>query len=105
MTPLPKHLEKMRDEFAQAHYDKREKLFNVHEFDRETIAVESCKIGFNQAASIMLKDMEEMAKALEFFSKIKDGLFEDITESELRIVANEALKIYREKYTKQSEGK
>lgn len=42
-----KELKNLRDEQAQSHYDHRSKIFNINEFDKETIAIESWKLGFD----------------------------------------------------------
>lgn len=77
MTPLPKHLRVLRDELAQAHYDERAKLFNVHEFDRETIArdVEYNRgviVGWNNGCTyqeqVDREVIEGLVKALELAS-------------------------------------
>ena len=42
-----KELKNLRDEQAQSHYDHRSKIFNINEVDKETIAIESWKLGFD----------------------------------------------------------
>lgn len=90
MTQLPKHLEEMRDELAEKNAD----IFyhaqgDIHQTMPWSDCKESYQNGFNQAASIMLKDMEEMAKALEDAATLDYGFLPK---------AKEALKIWREKY-------
>lgn len=106
MTPLPKHLEEMRDEFVrrllikqygpekyEAHLQSQYKFFmeDMRDFN-------AC---WNQAASIMLKDMESMAKALE---KIRLGKCEKTGliygPYQFEQIAEKELKNYREKYDK-----
>lgn len=52
-----------RDKLAQAHYDKRAELFEVGDFDRETIAVESYKLGWDARDKLLLKLHGEGAMA------------------------------------------
>lgn len=91
MTPLPKHLEEMRDkrilEFVNKHFEQRPYTFRME-------IREAMTASWNQAAALMLKDMESMAKALEM---IKDKApFCDCMDAPA--IANDALKIWREKY-------
>lgn len=92
MTPLPKHLEELRDELAFYLWNYRKNAF---------------KDGFNSAAHFMLKDLESMAKALEFYSLKRNwGEPKDVDMRDWYIIestdrgdkAREALKNYREKY-------
>lgn len=88
MTPLPKHLEKMRDELAEENANG------------ESPRRGGYKDGFNQAASIMLKDMESIAKALEKIEKLtiwnNQSLEQDFHDA--NSIATEELKHWREKY-------
>jgi hypothetical protein len=98
MTPLPKHLEEMRDPIAY-----RIAMPILRDMVSRTKAMQMCKESFEQAASIMLKDMESMAKALEFYERRCVYLSaEDIDRTKevnhADYVAKEALKNYREKY-------
>lgn len=77
-----------RDEMAQAHYDKRANLFNVQEFDRETIAVESFKLGFDAAVAIMQEELIEHGNIL------RAEIFDHAKTEELLSVAKEALQFY-----------
>lgn len=114
MTPLPKHLEEMRDELAEgyAYLNSPGGSWTAGYEDRK----KGVELGFNQAASLMLKDLEVLAKALEFYtlksnySIVDEGrnyqvdykcyeLNEDTyADEELGTKAREALKNYREKY-------
>lgn len=98
-TPLPKHLEEMRDELLASikgrAFEALEECsysqdYGVQEFKITSLIDET----WSQAVSIMLKDMESMAKALEFYEmkSIGDGYID------LKFPAKEALKNYREKY-------
>lgn len=114
MTPLPKHLEEMRDEtFGEWWFIRGGNIHPAWKYKRYSqikdlamnLPREAYIDAFNQAASIMLKDMESMAKALE-------NVLPHYAPKDLRYVqahniydeAEEALKTYREKYSKQSEG-
>jgi len=60
-----KELKNLRDEQAQSHYDHRSKIFNINEFDKETIAVESWKLGFNFMFAEHEKLMAPLNKSLD----------------------------------------
>lgn len=48
-----------RDKVAEAHYEKRAKLFDVNDFTREVIAVESYKVGFDAGRADTLNEKSE----------------------------------------------
>lgn len=58
-----------RDKLAEAHYEKRAKLFDVNDFTREVIAVESYKVGFDAGRADTLKLADEI-----LVNKIKELL-------------------------------
>lgn len=64
-------LEKLRDELAEKFYEIRDKLFNVNHFDRETIAVESYKAGWDAMDAIA---NDELAKLKEREARLVECL-------------------------------
>lgn len=63
---------------AQEHYDSREKIFDINDIDKETIAVESYVIGADAAIQLMLareKVLMDATKAAEImFDKMLSDL-------------------------------
>lgn len=102
MTPLPKHLEEMREQQAE--------IADTKDYSgcSDSGIVIGYRKGFNQAASILLKDMESMAKALENLEghTIAHLQFPHKETGNLTVAiinAREALKIWREKYGESNE--
>lgn len=110
MTPLPKHLEEMRDELAEKNADTfYHAQGDIHQTMPWSDCKESYQNGFNQATSILLKDMESLAKALEDLEghTIAHLQFPHKETSNLTVAiinAREALKIWREKYEAKNEN-
>lgn len=97
MTPLPKHLEEIGQSLARE-YDAQEA---EHLDKSEAIAYLK---GFEEAASIMLKDMESMAKALNKAENVGEIKFcTNIFAKQVAEEIAEALKIWREKYGESNE--
>ena len=63
-----KLIEKRCAKMAQEHYDYRAKLFDMHDFDRETIAVESFKLGAKAAVKELEPVLKELVEALAWYS-------------------------------------
>ncbi len=57
-------LQKARDKAAQSQYDKRVALSNV--FDRETIAVESYKLGFDKGHKFGWNEIQMLRTLINF---------------------------------------
>lgn len=109
MTTLPKHLEKMRQYWLGQRSMVHNGIQSHVEFLIERAPIEGfTHVIEKSAVDLMLKDLESMAKALEFADEkldawlsqypkedYKHGLIE-IAEAHDKIL--EALKNYREKY-------
>lgn len=97
MTPLPKHLEEMRDELAKG-------MGPVKNHEIDEICRNVTKIGFDFCYHLMLADLESIAKALENWHSWeqeqikKEGPYIGKAINELIKNASEAIKNYREKY-------
>lgn len=85
MTPS---LTELRDKLAQEHYDKRAKIFDVHEFDRETIAIESYKLGFDAGAEEERKRAQVLVKTLKVLLKDWEMLGAELSRSYKRVEAS-----------------
>jgi len=99
-------LEKLRDELAEKFYEIRDKLFNVNHFDRETIAVESYKAGWDardafakdelaklkERESMLVEALEVISERDQFYIKDKDYYAE---MNCLKLLAEEALADYK----------
>lgn len=98
MTPLPKHLQELRQLWMdETHTLDKGKciVFEAHrerpdEWDDEI----SVHVIEAKAIDLMLADLESMAKALEFFAEPRSYPM----DAEVSYFAREALKNYREKY-------
>jgi len=108
MTPLPKHLEEMRDELAETHAGKRyEKLLGSYVSQSWQASVVDHNVGFQNCYHLMLKDLESMAQALELYANkeiYEIDAHKNIVEHYacethwIGTAAREELKNYREKY-------
>lgn len=101
MTPLPKHLEEMRDELAEQYFAKLDLKYVSPSIKEQ--GLDGLKTGFNAAAIPMLKDMESMAKTLEFYRDErnwmkKEGHACSWILADTGTKAKEELKNYHEKY-------
>lgn len=79
-SELQKLLEQRRDRLADEHWEVRCKKFNVEEFDRETIAIESHKLGADSLLPMLLDSLEALEKARqdliqEFEGKPRDAFW------------------------------
>lgn len=63
---MTKPFSEARDEEAQDHFDRREKLFDLNDFSKEVIAVESHKLGADWARAYTLEELSPIVDALLF---------------------------------------
>lgn len=66
-----KTLAESRDELANEHYAVREKMFDVSDFSREVIAIESYKLGFDAGANAVLERAQKLYDRLDQLYKDK----------------------------------
>ncbi len=96
MTPL----HKKRNEEAQKHWEIREDIFDLHDFEKETIATESFKLGFDAMYAEHERIVKGLVEGLQIvkFLEQKVHWVAPINRDELRaliVKANEALEAYK----------
>lgn len=77
---MNQNLQSKMNELAEEHFELRAKIFNIDEFDKETIAVESFKLGAKACHDLMLEDIESRKDAYSRLDDINIKLNEQIIE-------------------------